>query len=261
MNNFSRGYQEAMSSIVIPEITVETVLNEARHRQSMHIKLYRQIMVVATALCICFIGAAGTATAVNYTKSFIGVNKFGFTTSTSKESNGLADLLNIDLSDYGISSKEDVEVLDMTIMASETFHSLDAVYVAYPDIILAMPNFSCVTEAITEETYVIFNKSKIDASVICGEKYFEIVQTDFGNSTSHYSSIMYSSEVCNERNYTTKQGFTYKLVDSVYEEEQPFRIHAVISINNYEIVVEFMDYSEEEAYQILESMDMNIYIR
>lgn len=105
---------------------------------------------------------------------------------------------------------------------------------------------------------------------VCGEwamirydvdgKVLWIERTDYGDTAGHASSKVFPGGVYNERSYTTPAGYTYTLVDSVKErEEEQLQIHAAITVGSYEAFVDFMGYSEAEAKNILDSIDVSQY--
>ncbi len=94
----------------------------------------------------------------------------------------------------------------------------------------------------------------IDGKVIWVER------TDYAKTTGHASSKVFPGGVCNERQYTTAQGYVYTLVDSVKEtEEEQLQIHGAVTVGTYEAYIDFMGYTEEEAIQIIESIDLSEY--
>lgn len=94
----------------------------------------------------------------------------------------------------------------------------------------------------------------IDGKVIWVER------TDYAETSGHASSKVFPGGICNERQYTTEQGYVYTLVDSVKEkEEDEMQIHGAVTVGTYEAYIDFMGYTEEEAIQIIESIDLSEY--
>ena len=121
-----------------------------------------------------------------------------------------------------------------------------------------MPDLSLLGGEITYQQYSVFGMW-VFARIHAGEKLFMMHQTDYRDTNGHAAAVSYSGAVCNERKYSTGQGYIYTVIDSVEEEEEMPRIHAAISVNDYELIVDFIGYTEDEAYQILEHMDLGIY--
>ena len=91
-------------------------------------------------------------------------------------------------------------------------------------------------------------------------KVLWLERTDYGNTQGHASSKVFPGGVCNERSHTTPQGYTYTLIDSVREPgEETLQIHAAVSVGNYEAFIDFMGYTEEEAKEIMDSIDLSVY--
>ncbi len=133
-------------------------------------------------------------------------------------------------------------------------------------------------EACRAEEDLIFSVPAADIGVdveyaditVCGDwvmarydaegKVLWLERTDYGNTQGHASSKVFPGGVCNERSHTTPQGYTYTLIDSVREPgEETLQIHAAVSVGNYEAFIDFMGYTEEEAKEIMDSIDLSVY--
>ena len=85
-------------------------------------------------------------------------------------------------------------------------------------------------------------------------------RTDYADTQGHASSKVFPGGVCNERSYTTSQGYTYTLVDSVKGEgEEELQIHAAITVGSYEAFIDFLGYTETDAKRIMDSIDLSEY--
>ena len=71
--------------------------------------------------------------------------------------------------------------------------------------------------------------------------------------------LMPEAEVIHERSYTTEDGRNYLVVDSQVEQADGKRIHTAIAVGQYEIYGDYIGYTEEEVYKMLESMDLSPY--
>ncbi len=92
------------------------------------------------------------------------------------------------------------------------------------------------------------------------EKVLWLERTDYADTQGHASSKVFPGGICNERSYTTPQGYTYTLIDSVKAaEDEPLQIHAAVSVGHYEAFIDFMGYTEEEAKKIIDSIDLSVY--
>ena len=85
-------------------------------------------------------------------------------------------------------------------------------------------------------------------------------RTDYADTQGHSASKVFPEGVHNERTYTNTGGYTYTLVDSVQTDQQePLRIHGAIAVGTYEVFIDFYGYTEEEAKQIIDSIDLSLY--
>ena len=85
-------------------------------------------------------------------------------------------------------------------------------------------------------------------------------RTDYAETEGHVSSKVFPNGVCNERSYTTPQGYTYTLVDSVKEKEgDSLQIHAAVTVGSYEAFIDFMGYTQKEAELIMDNVDLSLY--
>lgn len=93
-----------------------------------------------------------------------------------------------------------------------------------------------------------------------GEKTLWLERTDYAGTKGHASSKVFPGGITNERSYTTSQGYTYTLVDSVREAaDEPLQIHAAITVASYEVYIDFMGFEEKEAMKIIDSIDISLY--
>ncbi len=142
---------------------------------------------------------------------------------------------------------------------------------------IPVKNYSSWEACMAEEDF-IFSVPAADIGVdveyaditVCGDwvmarydaegKVLWLERTDYGNTQGHASSKVFPGGVCNERSHTTPQGYTYTLIDSVRESgEETLQIHAAVSVGNYEAFIDFMGYTEEEAKEIMDSIDLSVY--
>lgn len=271
MNSFKQSYKDAMEKIETPGITAETVLNEARHRKSTARRRRRQFMTAAAAACMFLLCGAGTVTAVNYINSIITVTEFGFQTTDEETKRMNEELAMAGGADGGSGIEAIGEEADVMLIGSEEegeeveefpqeqYGSLEEFRQARPDMKLAMPKLKLLGDEIKSQQYIVLGENWVMVRIAAEGKYFMIDQADYNGTQGHASSTVYSSGVCNKREYTTEQKFTWQVVDSVREEGEPLRIHAAAAVAGYELIVDFDGYTEQEAMYILENMDLNIY--
>lgn len=91
-------------------------------------------------------------------------------------------------------------------------------------------------------------------------KVLWLERTDYADTDGHTSSKVFPGGVENERTYTTPQGYTYTLVDSVKESRgEELQIHAAATVGSYEVFIDFMGFGEKEAEKIMDSIDLSLY--
>ena len=100
------------------------------------------------------------------------------------------------------------------------------------------------------QLYICFQDSQ--------ERIFSIMQMDHRESQAYASSSAYAGEAANERNYTTSQGYTYKVID-IIDGSDVSNIECAISLYGWDLLVGFRGYTQEEAYAVLQSMDLGVY--
>lgn len=112
---------------------------------------------------------------------------------------------------------------------------------------------------ITRERYYVVGDDYLMVNIESGDKTFYMDQSYFGNSSGHATSTVYGEKLTNKRNYVTKDGYLYVVADTPGEEGSPNGIHAAISVGDYELIVDFYGYSEKEAFEILDHLDLSVY--
>ncbi len=128
----------------------------------------------------------------------------------------------------------------------------------YEDIIFPQPSISIGHPIAATDIMVCGDwamvRYDLDGKVLWMER------TDYADTQGHASSKVFPGGVCNERSYTTSQGYTYTLVDSVKGEgEEELQIHAAITVGSYEAFIDFLGYTETDAKRIMDSIDLSEY--
>lgn len=157
----------------------------------------------------------------------------------------------------GIEGKETVKSSSQNVMPVKYYPSL-VEFEKNEDIIFPQPSININAEVESANVTVCGEWAMVrydmDGKVIWVER------TDYANTQGHASSKVFPGGVCNERQYTTAQGYTYTLVDSIMEKEgEQLQIHGAVTVGTYEAYIDFMGYTEEEAKEIIESIDLSLY--
>lgn len=155
------------------------------------------------------------------------------------------------------SQKEAVEELKIEDIPVKNYNSLEE-FEENEDIIFPQPSIILSGGAETVDITICGDwamaRYDMDGKVIWVER------TDYANTQGHASSKVFPGGVCNERAYTTAQGYTYTLVDSVREnDEEALQIHGAVTVGTYEAYIDFMGYTEAEAKKMIESIDLSEY--
>lgn len=159
--------------------------------------------------------------------------------------------------ELGTSKKEVIEELDIEEIPVKNYTSWKE-FQESEDIIFPQPSIIVGRDGVNVDITICGDwamaRYDVDGKVIWVER------TDYAQTQGHASSKVFPGGVCNERTYTTAQGHTYTLVDSVREnEEEELQIHGAVSVGTYEAYIDLMGYTEAEAKEIIESIDLREY--
>lgn len=288
MKNFRDEYRKAMDCLKVPVVTPEQILDEGRQKKILKMKRRRQFIAIGSAACLFLLCSVGVAGAAGYAKSMIKANDCGFQTSGMSTAqippeleiqteecgeegfDSAATDNNVEgTSGYSTEDKQrqyeetadgaQAAVCDVEKLEENAYTSFDE-YRKAEDMPLAIPPLDLLGEEIISQEYFVtggnFLLVRLEAESCC----VIISQSYYGDMKSHASSTVYAGGVCNERTYITESGFDWLVVDSVCEAGEPSRIHAAVSVGDYELIVDFSGYAEEEAFSILNAMDLTIYL-
>ncbi len=278
MNEFRDCYQSAvkdMGMLGMKEFHMDAsqCMDEGRHNRRMVRRMRRSAATVFSAACVVFLCGFGTVKAAEYFDNIIKVKEWGFesadaaTMARNEAEDSQAYVISEEVGaamESGISEEtageemvqsftEEAEVEEMPV---KNYSSFEEFREENEDIIFPQPSISAEAEEMS--------------ATICGDwamvrydmdgKVVWVERTDYADTQGHASSKVFPGGVCNERQYTTAQGYTYTLVDSVKEsEDDPLQIHGAVSVGTYEAYIDFMGYTEEEAKEMIESIDLSLY--
>jgi len=278
MNEFRDCYQSAvkdMGMLGMKEFHMDAsqCMDEGRHNRRMVRRMRRSAATVFSAACVVFLCGFGTVKAAEYFDNIIKVKEWGFesadaaTMARNEAEDSQAYVISEEVGaamESGISEEtageemvqsftEEAEVEEMPV---KNYSSFEEFREENEDIIFPQPSISAEAEEMS--------------ATICGDwamvrydmdgKVVWVERTDYADTHGHASSKVFPGGVCNERQYTTAQGYTYTLVDSVKEsEDDPLQIHGAVSVGTYEAYIDFMGYTEEEAKEMIESIDLSLY--
>lgn len=263
MNDFREAYKNALNDVADINISANSVMDEIRHKKiQTRRKRQQAVTVISFALILCVSGIT-TVKAAGYFNSIIKVSKDGFKSGdavtmaqaeTDEETTEEVPAYEVD------ESTGTTEAVVMGSIVNTEYDSVEAMLQAYPDLIIVYPDDQ-YTEGASTNAIMAGNMVYIRYQFEDGS-FFMIERTDYGDSLGHAATTVFPGGVCNERTYTTDKEFSYTIIDSVKEDEnEPLQIHAAISVGNYEVYVNYYGYEEEEAYKILDDMDLSPYLQ
>lgn len=274
MNDFKTTYRDAMSGVETVHIDIASVLDEGR-RKRLRAHRNRQKFMTVTAVglvfCLCTLGSVQAA---DYIKTVIKVNEYGFQSAdmvTMARTEGKEEAAEDTVMSGGISKEEEEAFAELEKMEPDelVIEAMEDTLKEYASVeefrekesaVMVLPDMEKLGYQVDSEKIWV-SGTFISVLFSCGDRQIFFDRVDYSNAKrGHASSTVYTGGVCDERSFTTKQGYEYILVDSVKEEkDEAPEIHAAISVGYYELYADFTGYEEGEVMQILESMDLSAY--
>lgn len=264
MRSFREDYREEMDREGAFHLEAAQVSDEIRHHKRKTAGRRRTLMTAASAAAV-FLLVGGAATAMGYGSSFIQVRNNGFSITSESgeflEDQGEEQSLELSgqRSEDGMAETDETElVLEECEITAREYDSLES-FCQEEDITVPLPDLQLVGGD-TVEAYINVFDSHLYISLWDAQgKSVSLMQVDHRGDLAYASSSTYGGEAVNERNYTTEQGYTYKVID-IMEEGQLCDIECAISLYGRDLMVGFRGYTQEEVYAVLESMDLGIYV-
>lgn len=281
MNEFKDCYQSAVKDMGIlgmKEFHIEAsqCMDEGRHHRRMMRRMRRSAATAFSAACVVFLCGFGTVKAAEYFENIIKVKEWGFesadaaTMARNEEENDQAYIVSEEVGravETGRNKKADEAGEEEAVQGFAESVEVEEIPVK---------NYSSFQEFREENEDIIFPQPSIStraeemSATVCGNwamirydldgKVVWVERTDYADTKGPASSKVFPGGICNERQYTTAQGYTYTLVDSIKEDEDDqLQIHGAVSVGTYEAYIDFAGYTEEEAKEIIESIDLSLY--
>ncbi len=279
MNDFKECYQRAMRHMPGCLIDADSVLNEARHKKALARRRKQALTSSLLFLCLVCLCGVGSVKAAEYFGSVIRVSGSGFITGdkiTMQENAAAAASLESAASTESgaaplpanppppansrIFETQDFAGTEAYTMETKAYTSLKDFLEAEPDAVLALPDMPKDQIQTTEISMVgdaiLFYQQTKDG------KTLSLYISNYADTQRHTTSIVYADGITNERTYTTKDGYTYTLIDSPAPAADPraTAIHAATAAGTYEIIADFWGYTETETLAILETIDHSLYL-
>lgn len=294
MNDFKECYQSAVNDMLGEKefhIDASQCMDVRCHNRFRARRLKRTAASAFSAACVIFLCGFGTVKAAEYIENVIRVNQWGFESADAvtmarneaedTQTHIISEELGIDpetaeagtldsveedmeskmaqLAEEGerVSEKGAIEELGIEDIPVKNYNSLEE-FEENEDIIFPQPSIILSGGAETVDITICGNWAM--ARYDMEGKVVWVERTDYADTQGHASSKVFPGGVCNERAYTTAQGYTYTLVDSVREnDEEALQIHGAVTVGTYETYIDFMGYTEEEAKKMIESIDLSEY--
>lgn len=274
MDKFRDAYREASKELPQIRISVENVQDELHHQRMERQR--RKILLVkgCTAAAVFLLCGVGTVAAKSYRDSVISVQDSGFTITSvqedqelSENSGGLDGILDMAafLKIGGVFSIEedvpDYEVLEGSEPEIMEYDSVEE-FLAAEEMVVVVPQKSLFSRDFTSERVcVIEDGLDVHMDFLGEDSYFMLHQQDNRGYESYSSATSYMGVSCNERSFMNSQGLSYVMFDTVDEEGALQSVHAVISVNGWDLTMTFSGFEEEEIEHVLNSLDLTVYYR
>lgn len=276
-------------------IDASSCMDEKRHRRRVMKRVQRATTTAFSAMCVVFICGFGTVKAAEYIENVIKVNDWGFESAdvvtmarNEADSGLLGDNVSVVVEEEIAAEQAESEEAQPQLASAEPAEAAGMPQTVEAEVVEAeieeaeveeipVKNYTSWEEFEKNED-IIFSRPSVSIGenivatdiTVCGEwamvrydvdgKVLWMERTDYADTQGHASSKVFPGGVCNEREYKTAQGYTYTLIDSVKEkEEEQLQIHAAITVGTYEVYADFIGYTEDEAEQIIESIDLKVY--
>lgn len=263
MRKFREAYREALDNSIRYTACCQKIQDETEHRGRVGRQRRKKAVSSVACFLVFLISGFTTVKAADYICSRLSATDSGFVSSdgaaeslqaqfgAGKEADFLEEWAKV--TEKGIKADGGVieEIEERTYKSYEAFRKQETFPLAMPEI--PGGQVEEIHIWVTGENDALTFWKKVDGK--------EVIQDiwNFGNSEAHAGSRNYPEGVTNERSYTTKDGRNYLVVDSKAEEAAGARIHTAIVVGSYEIYGDYIGYTEEEVYKMLESMDLSLY--
>ncbi len=271
MDKFRDCYREASKELPQISISAEEIRDELHHhrmqRQSWKVLMARGCAAAAVFL-LC---GVGTVAAKSYRDSAITVRENGFVITSSQEESGhtegqFAGLL--DMSSFlkiggafsigdAVPEPEALECMEPEIVK---YDSVDA-FLAAEEMTVVVPNRKLFSKEFTSERVCVIGEEDVHIDFMNEDSYLSLHQMDNRKYESYSSATAYPGTSCNERSFTNSQGLNYVVFDTVDEAGNLESVHAVISVNGWDLTVSFGGFEESEIEQVLNGLDLTVFYR
>lgn len=265
MDKFQDAYQKAVQEL--PALDADKL----RRGLPGRIQLRRRVLAArgCTAAIVFLLCGVGTAAAKNYRDSVIKVNDSGFTiTSIQEDANSKREpeegsffKLGGVFSIVDAVPEEEPDLCEAQIIEMDTceYNSIEE-FLEKGNVACVVPDKTLFGTEFTWENVVVTEEGRGVLIRLTGENcYFFLNQFDNRDVEYYSSSTVYGGKSCNERNFVSRQGLNYVMFDTVDDAGKDRSIHAVISVNGWDLSVTFKGFDEKVVERVLNSLDLTLY--
>ena len=272
MDKFRDAYREASKDLPQISISAEGVRDELHHRRMQ--RQSRKVLMArgCAAAAVFLLCGVGTVAAKSYRDSSITVRENGFVITSAQDEpgvpegqfDGLLDMAAF-LKIGGAFSIEDAVPEAATVDYFEPeiaeYDSLDA-FLAAEDMTVLVPDRDLLGRDFTRERVCVIGEGEdVHMDFMSEDAYFSLHQMDNRQYESYSSATAYPGQSCNERSFTNSQGLNYVVFDTVDEAGNLESVHAVISVNGWDLTVSFGGFEQNEIEKVLNGLDLTVYYR
>lgn len=270
MDKFRDAYRQAAEGL--PHISMDAEkIREGLPRQARKVRRYL-IARGCTAAVVFLLCGVGTAAANSHRESIIKVEEGGFTITSLPDQKGSKGTLEegsffklggvFSAADAGPEEAQEgsFEICEPEIIEFETveYNSIEE-FLAEGGVAVLPRKDVFGREFTTESVTVTEEGRRIFLRLADEDSLFFLNQCDNRGYEFYSTSTVYGGESCNERNYITSQGLCFVVFDTVEGEERS--VHAVISLNGWDMSATFKGFDEATVERVLNSLDMSVYFK
>jgi hypothetical protein len=126
--------------------------------------------------------------------------------------------------------------------------------------VAVIPDKTLFEETFTYENVRVIDQGRQVLVQFYGDDvYFSLRQSDNRDCESYSSNTSYGGQCVNRRDFTSAQGIGYVMFDSMDETGEVFAVHAVLSLNGWDLSISFEGFENEIIERVLNSLDLSVY--
>lgn len=264
MDKFQDAYREAAQGLPKLSMDAEKVRDGMHHRRMQRQKMKYVAARGCTAAAIFLLCGAGTAAAKNYRNSVIQVGEGGFIITSipngaNTKTGGVFTAADAVPDESGIECYEDSPEYVFTECGVLEYDSLEE-FLETGSVVAVDPHKELFGVDFAWENVRVMDEGREVFIILSNEdSCFLLNQFDNSGYESYSMGISFGGEAINERSYTNSQGLSYVVFDAV--DESGRSVHAVISVDGWDLSVTFSGFEEEIVERVLDALDLTVYVQ